>query len=48
VPIKLQRPPVKKKKKRRREKQIEKELQIWSKTNNTLVAISLDSTVGSC
>jgi hypothetical protein len=48
------RPPVKIKKKRRRrrrknrEKRIERELQIFEKTNNSPVAISLESTVGSC
>jgi hypothetical protein len=38
------RPPVKK----NRENQIERELQILEKTNNALVTISLESTVGSC
>ena len=42
------RPPVKKKKKINREKRIGRELQILEKTNNTLVALSLTSTVGSC
>jgi hypothetical protein len=34
--------------KKNREKRIERELQILEKTNNSLVAISLESTVGSC
>jgi len=41
------RPPVKKNKKNR-EKRIKRELQILEKTNNALMAISLESTVGSC
>ena len=47
------RPPVKKKEKKRKEKKQRKadkgrELQILEKTNNAPVAISLESTVGSC
>jgi hypothetical protein len=42
-----ERPPVKKNKKNR-EKRIKREMQILEKTNNALMAISLESTVGSC
>jgi hypothetical protein len=42
------RPPVKKNNKKNREKRIERELQILEKTNNAPMAISLESTIGSC
>jgi hypothetical protein len=53
VPIKLQRAhqlkrKEKKRKEKNREKRIGRELQILEKTNNASVAISLESTVGSC
>jgi len=46
--IKLQRGHQLKIKKKNREKRIERELQILEKTNNAPMAISLESTVGSC
>jgi hypothetical protein len=42
------RPPVKKNNKKNREKRIKRELQILEKTNNAPMAISLESTIGSC